>query len=80
MRTMMAALVAGAMVLSVSHSQAAEEKMNIAVFTKNATNPAYEAFRIAADQVARSVGRGPRTSFPASPTMSTSRRRWSSRS
>ena len=30
--------------------------MNIAVFTKNATNPAYEAFRIAADQVARSVG------------------------
>jgi len=56
MRTMMAALVAGAMVLSVSHSQAAEEKMNIAVFTKNATNPAYEAFRIAADQVARSVG------------------------
>jgi ribose transport system substrate-binding protein len=30
--------------------------MNIAVFTKNATNPAYQAFRIAADQVARSVG------------------------
>lgn len=30
--------------------------MNIAVFTKNSTNPAYEAFRIAADQVARSVG------------------------
>jgi ribose transport system substrate-binding protein len=30
--------------------------VNIAVFTKNATNPAYEAFRIAADQVARSVG------------------------
>ena len=30
--------------------------MNIAVFTKNATNPAYEAFRIAADQVARAAG------------------------
>jgi ribose transport system substrate-binding protein len=30
--------------------------MNIAVFTKNATNPAYAAFRTAADQVARSVG------------------------
>ena len=30
--------------------------MNIAVFTKNATNPAYEAFRIAADRVARSAG------------------------
>jgi ribose transport system substrate-binding protein len=29
--------------------------MNIAVFTKNATNPAYAAFRIAADQVARAV-------------------------
>jgi ribose transport system substrate-binding protein len=28
----------------------------IAVFTKNATNPAYEAFRLGADQVARSVG------------------------
>src|SRR5882672_2878040 len=30
--------------------------MNIAVFTKNATNPAYAAFRIAADQVAHSAG------------------------
>jgi ribose transport system substrate-binding protein len=30
--------------------------MNIAVFTKNATNPAYAAFRIAADQVARAAG------------------------
>ena len=30
--------------------------MNLAVFTKNATNPAYEAFRIAADQVARAAG------------------------
>ena len=30
--------------------------MNIAVFTKNATNPAYEAFRIATDQIARAAG------------------------
>ena len=30
--------------------------MTIAVFTKNSTNPAYEAFRIAADQVARAAG------------------------
>jgi ribose transport system substrate-binding protein len=30
--------------------------VNIAVFTKNATNPAYAAFRLAADQVARTVG------------------------
>jgi|SRR5665213_354102 len=28
----------------------------IAVFTKNTTNPAYEAFRLAADQVARAAG------------------------
>jgi ribose transport system substrate-binding protein len=30
--------------------------MTIAVFTKNLTNPAYEAFRIAADQIAHSTG------------------------
>ena len=30
--------------------------MTIAVFTKNSTNPAYEAFRIAADQIARTAG------------------------
>jgi ribose transport system substrate-binding protein len=30
--------------------------MTIAVFTKNLTNPAYEAFRIAADQIGRSTG------------------------
>ena len=29
--------------------------MTIAVFTKNSTNPAYEAFRIAADQIARAA-------------------------
>jgi ribose transport system substrate-binding protein len=38
-------------------AKAAEPNMTtIAVFTKNFTNPAYEAFRIAADQVARSAG------------------------
>ena len=30
--------------------------MTIAVFTKNLTNPAYEAFRIASDQIARTTG------------------------
>jgi ribose transport system substrate-binding protein len=30
--------------------------MTIAVFTKNLTNPAYQAFRIAADQIARTTG------------------------
>jgi ribose transport system substrate-binding protein len=34
---------------------ATDEKFTIAVFTKNTTNPAYEAFRIAADQVARAA-------------------------
>lgn len=42
-------------VLAVSHAHAADQK-TIAVFTKNSTNPAYEAFRTAADQIARSVG------------------------
>jgi ribose transport system substrate-binding protein len=37
-------------------SNATESNMNIAIFTKNLTNPAYEAFRIAADQVARAAG------------------------
>jgi ribose transport system substrate-binding protein len=35
---------------------ATNKKFTIAVFTKNTTNPAYEAFRIAADQVARGAG------------------------
>jgi len=39
----------------VSHTQAAERN-TIAVFTKNSTNPAYEAFRIGADQIARANG------------------------
>jgi ribose transport system substrate-binding protein len=34
---------------------ATDEKFTIAVFTKNTTNPAYEAFRLAADQVARAA-------------------------
>src|SRR5579871_1270812 len=34
----------------------AMETKTIAVFTKNTTNPAYEAFRIATDQVARASG------------------------
>jgi ribose transport system substrate-binding protein len=50
------AVASGLLVLLASHAAAVEEKMTIAVFTKNATNPAYEAFRIGADQVARSVG------------------------
>jgi ribose transport system substrate-binding protein len=42
------------MTLFAGSAKAADE-MTIAVFTKNSTNPAYEAFRIAADQIARST-------------------------
>jgi ribose transport system substrate-binding protein len=56
MQFITAAVIAGAMVMFASHAKAADEKMTIAVFTKNLTNPAYEAFRIAADQVARASG------------------------
>ena len=43
------------MALFASLAQAADESMTIAVFTKNSTNPAYEAFRIAADQIGHSA-------------------------
>jgi ribose transport system substrate-binding protein len=55
MRHLMAAAMAGSIALSAGHASAADN-MTIAVFTKNSTNPAYEAFRIAADQIARSTG------------------------
>ena len=55
MRVLIAALVAGSMALFASHAKAADENMTIAVFTKNSTNPAYEAFRIAADQIGHSA-------------------------
>src|ERR1700680_1630945 len=54
MRYLAAVLVT--MTIFVSDANAADAKMTIAVFTKNLTNPAYEAFRIAADQVARAAG------------------------
>ena len=55
MRYLVATLIAGSMTLFAGSARAADE-MTIAVFTKNSTNPAYEAFRIAADQIARSTG------------------------
>src|SRR5882757_3481294 len=54
MRYVIATLIAGSMALFAGLATAADE-MTIAVFTKNRTNPAYEAFRIAADQIARST-------------------------
>jgi len=56
MRRLIKAALAGAMALFGVNAKAADDKPTIAVFTKNSTNPAYQAFRIAADQVARSVG------------------------
>lgn len=50
-----AAVVAGSMALFAGNGEAADQ-MTIAVFTKNRTNPAYEAFRIASDQIARATG------------------------
>ena len=55
MQYLVAAVLAGSMALFAGSAKAADE-MTIAVFTKNSTNPAYEAFRIAADQIARSTG------------------------
>jgi ribose transport system substrate-binding protein len=55
MQYLVAVVLAGSMALFAGSARAADE-MTIAVFTKNSTNPAYEAFRIAADQIARSTG------------------------
>src|SRR6201996_284625 len=41
---------------SDNRERRAMDGKTVAVFTKNTTNPAYEAFRIAADQVARASG------------------------
>lgn len=56
MQYLVAAVLAGSIALFAGHANAADEKMTIAVFTKNSTNPAYEAFRIAADQIAGAAG------------------------
>jgi ribose transport system substrate-binding protein len=55
MRYLLMALTCSIALLA-SHVNAADQNMTIAVFTKNATNPAYEAFRIAADQIAHATG------------------------
>jgi ribose transport system substrate-binding protein len=54
--TMRRLMTAVAMTLFAANVHAADDKMTIAVFTKNRTNPAYEAFRIASDQIARATG------------------------
>jgi ribose transport system substrate-binding protein len=54
MQVLAAVMVAGSLALAGSANAA--DEMTIAVFTKNLTNPAYEAFRIAADQIAHPTG------------------------
>jgi len=49
-------VVAAAAILFTPHAQAAESSITIAVFTKNTTNPAYSAFRLAADQIGQLTG------------------------
>jgi ribose transport system substrate-binding protein len=56
MRYPMALTLAAAMALFSCCAKAADTPMTIAVFTKNTTNPAYQAFRIAADQIGHSAG------------------------
>ena len=56
MKRLIAAVITGATALLSAGTNAADSKMTIAVFTKNRTNPAYEAFRIASDRIARSSG------------------------
>jgi ribose transport system substrate-binding protein len=56
MQYLVAAVLTGLAVLFTSHAEAADGKMTIAVFTKNSTNPAYDAFRFGADQIAKANG------------------------
>src|ERR1700716_1362624 len=55
MRVLLAAVTAASLALPAGKATAADD-MTIAVFTKNLTNPYYEAFRIAADKVAAATG------------------------
>lgn len=64
MRRMVVAL---ATVLLASQANAAESSITIAVFTKNTTNPAYAAFRLAADQIGQLTGAQIRHFVPKQP-------------
>ena len=55
MRYLVTAVLTGLAVLFAHRAGAADEKI-IAVFTKNSTNPAYDAFRFGADQIAQANG------------------------
>ncbi len=55
MRDLAASMLIGSMLMFAT-AAFAQQPPTIAVFTKNSTNPAYQAFRLAADQIARSAG------------------------
>jgi ribose transport system substrate-binding protein len=57
----------GVTALLATTAQAAESSITIAVFTKNTTNPAYAAFRLAADQIGQSAGARIRHFVPNAP-------------
>jgi ribose transport system substrate-binding protein len=56
MRILVSAMMSALLALCTCSASAADSQMTIAVFTKNRTNPAYGAFRIASDQIARTTG------------------------
>ena len=59
--------VIASLFLCAPASQAAESSITIAVFTKNTTNPAYAAFRLAADQIGQGNGAQIRHFVPKQP-------------
>jgi ribose transport system substrate-binding protein len=56
MRCLVTTLLTGAIALFAIRADAEDRNMIIAVFTKNTTNPAYSAFRLAADQIGQATG------------------------
>jgi ribose transport system substrate-binding protein len=61
------AMAFGVTALLATPAEAAESSITIAVFTKNTTNPAYAAFRLAADQIGQSAGAKIRHFVPSKP-------------
>ncbi len=55
MRDLAASMLIGSMLMFAT-AAFAQAPPTIAIFTKNSTNPAYQAFRLGADQIARSTG------------------------
>src|SRR5262245_40522217 len=67
MRYLVTALITASTALFTFHAHAAESSITIAVFTKNTTNPAYSAFRLAADQIGQLTGANIRHFVPKQP-------------